>query len=464
MGNELLTILEVTDTHLKVVQGRDGVILSGEVRPVELSSAPALALAVTGMMRRMDINPEGLILVIPRRFAVLKTIELPSHSDEELRNMLRLQLGKHIPYSRDEVVFDFQIVDKNAAGYSRVLLAAIHKDVVERYLDMLRGVKLSPQAVVMSSFGVLSWWQKGQHGAVPGASVMVINIDAAGSEVCFIFQRSLRFSRYIPSGSRELEAAGIDEFLAQVGLTVGSYRKEEMGPATGQIIIVTSSRSGEDLRERLKSSYALPVEVLSPTLPAFAPSSEANMTAAEGFLAGGASLNFMPAKMQSQKQSRVLRTVTIRLVVLLIVAAGLVLAAWQAESYHDWTYLRSAERKAADMKAKVVAAEGKIRLYDIIRKDVQEQVMIADVIAGFVQLVPEDVVVSSIALDQRGALAVQGVVSDRGSVNDFQQALSRSPLFKDVTLDYATKRKRTSGIMTEFKMVCRLAKQKEGER
>jgi Tfp pilus assembly protein PilN len=82
--------------------------------------------------------------------------------------------------------------------------------------------------------------------------------------------------------------------------------------------------------------------------------------------------------------------------------------------------------------------------------------MIADVVNDLLKLTPKDVVFSAIQLDRSGALAVRGSALTGKDVNAFQSNLVNSDRFKDVSLEYATKRRRVNAEVTEFRLVCRI--------
>lgn len=476
------TVVEITDTHVKILQVKPQLggarLTFGDIRTIEQFTDEHVADLVSQVMKGRDIDPDKFAVVIPRRFVILKQIRLPSHAEEEIHRMAGLQLGSHTPYSREDVIFNQIILEKESGGYSRVLLVVLHKDVVNRYLKVFQKTKLSPHHLVFSSLGVVENYisQSQGHKAKTDKPVVLINIDTISSEICFCLGAKLLFSRQIHFGGRDLNPEGLQPYLEQVTLTLGSYKKERLGPDWGKVVLMTDVLSASLLKERLQEYYSLPVEVMNPLEnfpaakgadPLFLKSfSGVSIASAAGFLLAdlGQQMNLMPEDVQLSKKTRLARRAWIRMGIMAAAIFILGVAAFETSLYQDRRYLRKLEQRLTELKPEVSQAEKRIQFLSVARENLSRRVMIADVIRALYQLAPEEMMFTSLSLDSKGSFTILGAVSSGISVNSFQAELLKSDLFKDPTLEYATKRKRIDGEYTEFKIVCQLAAQKEGRR
>ena len=66
----------------------------------------------------------------------------PSQKQDEIRSMIDLQVGSRIPYSREEVEIDFQILSKTADGYSKVAVVIIPQEIAMRYWKIFSDAKI----------------------------------------------------------------------------------------------------------------------------------------------------------------------------------------------------------------------------------------------------------------------------------------------------------------------------------
>ncbi len=65
---------------------------------------------------------------------IVKKITLPPVSREDLNEQIPLEAEQHIPFKRDEVDLDYQVLTpKNAKGQMEVILVAVKKEMIADY-------------------------------------------------------------------------------------------------------------------------------------------------------------------------------------------------------------------------------------------------------------------------------------------------------------------------------------------
>src|SRR3990167_988360 len=167
MKDGLLTAIEITDTHIKLIQAQRlrhaGSLTHCDFKELPEPTDPAVSKVLSQMIKAARIKPSTVTAVIPRRFAILRHLSLPSHADSEIRKMVELQIAKQIPYPREDVVLDYLIIEKQPSGYSKVLIVAVHKDVINRYLKIFKDAGVNLNSLTLSSVGLLGWfnyWQQ----------------------------------------------------------------------------------------------------------------------------------------------------------------------------------------------------------------------------------------------------------------------------------------------------------------
>src|SRR5437870_3946370 len=131
MARNITTTIEITDTYIKLLQAksqREPLISYGNAGKIEQANDDHVAGVLTQMVSTRGFEAGELIGIIPRRFAILKHLKLPSQSEVEIKRMLSLQIGTQVPYAREDIIFDSQIVARDLNGYSQVLLLVVHKD------------------------------------------------------------------------------------------------------------------------------------------------------------------------------------------------------------------------------------------------------------------------------------------------------------------------------------------------
>lgn len=108
-----------------------------------LPSDEDIIRAVTKLTRRNGVNYAHISL--PEEQAYFLKLKLPRLKRGEIREAIELQLEEHIPYSPEEVVFDYEVVEDNSslAGFD-VSVSVIPKAVVDRYLNILESSGVTP--------------------------------------------------------------------------------------------------------------------------------------------------------------------------------------------------------------------------------------------------------------------------------------------------------------------------------
>ncbi len=263
------TIIEFTDTHIKLVQvkgsSQQPTITHCEVKALQEFSDAELINQVVTLTRLKNVQSDRLILIIPRRFAILKYLRLPSQNMAEIKKMVNLQLPSQIPYAIEDVVYDCEIVEHEKSGYSQVLVMIVHKEVFTRYADIFKRSGLHLTRAVLSSFGVAHWlkFQLAKDKNNVQDITAVINIDFSSTEICFCENQKFIFSRQINYGSRDL---GVDNFMTlinQIDLSMKAYMHETKKGVAARCFIISTLPEADMLRGKLESEWKIPVRLFS---------------------------------------------------------------------------------------------------------------------------------------------------------------------------------------------------------
>ena len=470
MAKNIITTIEITDTHIKLLQARvqQGLLITaGNIAKIEAATdehvAERLAQMISGRVGE-------LIGIIPRRFAILKHIKLPSHSAAEIKRMVALQISNHVPYSREDIVFDIQILEKDTDGYSKVLLLVVHKDVILRYLKIFEKARLHPHRLVLSSFGIAEWsaYQLKKMKEDPGPFALV-NIDDTSSEICFCHHKKMLFARSIHFGAKDLNPEHLADFLEQIGLTLGNYKKDNMGPDIKKIFVITNLKEAGVLVDKLKEYYQLPIELRNVfdnlpchkdfNLSALWGQSGLSLASSVGFLLGDIKkqINLMPLNIQANKKTQLQKKAWLKMATMIAMALLLGGVAANTKVYKDMVYLKKVEEKNKETQREAERAKIKIDTIEFLRNKLRHPIYIVDIMKELYKLCPPEISFNALYLDAQGTLTIQGLAMAGSSVNTFQGNLVNSPLFKAVNLEFATKRKRLQDEYTDFKITCKLS-------
>lgn len=479
MKNGICTTVEITDTHVKVMQGqayRGSVTVTFcDVQEIREQSDTAISKAISSLMALSKLSAEFTIGVIPRRFAILRHISLPSQTDGEIEKMVNLQIPKQVPYPREDIILDYTVVSKEPNGYSKILVIAVHKEVVGRYLKIFDAANLSVQSLTLSSAGILNWYLFGRNILKEKAAkpVAVINIDSTSSEICFCHNDKLLFSRSINFGARDLTEEKIADFLAEISLTVATYAKQNISQDMGQITLISSSSETALLKNRLEADYNIPVKLLVPLdhlarkkdlkVP-FLDQTGVSLAVGSGLLLDTPHkfVNLMPAEVSDKQEVRAKQKEWLRFSVLFLALAVLVVSVFAVRLYKDSAYLSQLTGEIKKNETAVNAVREKIKRLDFIKERMNPGTSVIDVIRELYNITPKEVSFNIVYLDEGGLLNLQGVAETGSAVGVFQRNLVNSPFFQNINLQYVTKRKIFNGELNDFKITCQVGSEKKG--
>jgi len=137
---------------------------------------------------------------------VIRYVNFPRMNKTELKQALKFEAQKHIPFSLNEVNLDAEIL-KNDLPENKmlVLIAAIKKELIQQRLKILENAGLKPNILDIDSIALINAFNFNYPKIdVPeNKSICLLNIGASISNVSILDNR-------IPRLSRDIHSAGAD--------------------------------------------------------------------------------------------------------------------------------------------------------------------------------------------------------------------------------------------------------------
>lgn len=176
------------------------------------------------------------VCCIPARGVSMRILNLPAADGEELERMLPLQVEAQFPLAPNELAWGYSKMDRPSGkpGFEEVLLAAVKRETLDQYGQLLTGAGLHPSFTV----GALA-----RCALIPNPppSFNLVDVDPARSELISLDPSAQMRVRTLPS----------NEFLASI-------------PA-GKIYVTGASGMGREFAERFALNGSTELIELSPT-------------------------------------------------------------------------------------------------------------------------------------------------------------------------------------------------------
>ncbi|HEY4524382.1 MAG TPA: type IV pilus assembly protein PilM [Candidatus Paceibacterota bacterium] len=201
----------ILETYGEIAVGPYGDLAVGQV--ANLSSAKMVEL-LGDLFREANINAPAASIAIPLRSSLLSIIELPpALSGAKLDKIIPLEARKYIPVPISEVELDWWVLPRptdqsdQASGTpaekkTEVLIAAIHKEVIDRYSEYLKAVNLSPAFFEIETFSAIRSVFAGERGVT-----VILDFGAGTTKLAIVDYGIVRLSHTISKGAQDITLA-----------------------------------------------------------------------------------------------------------------------------------------------------------------------------------------------------------------------------------------------------------------
>lgn len=256
IGSSSIKVVQLRREHGAAVLETYGELALGPYAGLETGRAThltpeKLSEALKSIMTEANVTTKVCGVSIPFSSSLISLIDMPGLDPSQLAKMIPIEARKYIPVPITEVQLDWFILPEDESHYvsaeesaagdarvqaglprvedtpqqsrSRVLLVAIHNEVLTRYADVLKNLQLRPSFYEIEIFSSIRATL--DRGIAP---VAIVDIGAAVTKLYIVEYGIVRISHVINRGGQDITIAlskslGIsvakaEELKRQVGL------------------------------------------------------------------------------------------------------------------------------------------------------------------------------------------------------------------------------------------------------
>lgn len=160
----------------------------------------AVVEAIRSLKNALKLKARDVATSISGHSVIIKKIKVPPMTPEELEEQIPWEAEHHIPFSKDDVEIDHQLVNtQNAQGQMELLLVAAKKEVVSDFTMVIREAKLQPMVMDVAAFTVQNAFEV-NYAVAPNEAVALINVGAALSNINIVAGGTSAFTRDVTVG------------------------------------------------------------------------------------------------------------------------------------------------------------------------------------------------------------------------------------------------------------------------
>lgn len=158
-----------------------------------------VADAIRRLFSRLKIRHKDVAIAISGHSVIIKKITVPKMSKDELDDQIYWEAEHHIPFAKDDVEIDHQILNPDSGqNQMEVLLVAAKKEVVSDYAALVREAGLNPLVVDVASFTLQNCFEL--NYGISNDSVALLNVGAGISTITILSGGVSTFTRDITLG------------------------------------------------------------------------------------------------------------------------------------------------------------------------------------------------------------------------------------------------------------------------
>ncbi|MBU0485723.1 MAG: pilus assembly protein PilM [Proteobacteria bacterium] len=230
-----ICLLSETSKGYQILKVGSAMLPPNSVEDGVLQDAEAVSRAISILIKNLGLKGKKIAISISGYSVIVKKINLATMSSEELDSHIQAEAEQYIPFDIDDVYLDYQDLHTNTDEEDRtdVMLVAAKKDVVDKYLEMLKSIGLNTIIVDVDAFALENAYgvNFGTEGNIVlvdiGASKMNINIVSEGTSV--LARDVVLGSRMLTEQIQNTFDLTFDEAEAlKIGLTAPGDRQQSL--------------------------------------------------------------------------------------------------------------------------------------------------------------------------------------------------------------------------------------------
>lgn len=222
---------------------------------VEITPGGTLAEAVAAAFREGRFRSRRVVTSVAGQSVVVRYIPMPRMSDSELKQAIRFETDKYLPFDLDEVVMDCQALEGPSSSLSgedgggddqmTVLLAACKTEAIEERVRLVQEQNLTPAAVDIDLFALANAWEL--CGVLPGDTeeeargIALVDVGATRTSINVLYGGETCFSREINIGGKDMTQAvarrlSVEPFEAEAIKRASESHEAEVNSAIAPVL------------------------------------------------------------------------------------------------------------------------------------------------------------------------------------------------------------------------------------
>ena len=464
IGARFIKLVELRREKNSVILSKAGI---KEIpRDTKLDRDKVIAQLISQLLSENKIKPRLVNISASGQSVFIRFVKLLQVKEDKLKQTMKFEAQNQIPFSLNEVMWDWSLLDKDKKDSKKAVIVAIKKNLVEEMISKLNAVKLSTELIDVAPVSVYNCmaFNEDYNGESLGA---IVDIGARSTNF-IIFNKGNIWIRSFPVAGERIEEAreqGIGELLAEIERSIEYYfmQSGEDAPQDkriNQFFITGGGSVMTDMESAFLNKFNIKPQVMDPfrklrvskdAFPKLQEPGAKNQfstvvgAALRGMTGLAIEVNLLNETLSEKKSSAQKRIY----VGLSITAGALILISFSVFMRQDYYVKKMRLDKIEEMIETYKTYEPKIKKIreeedilrgkmDILYQTASSRSVWLGIFKSISEMIPKDVWVTdisgiiSIEKSGLGRMDMNGKALSYQSVNNFVSSLKALPGFSDV--------------------------------
>lgn len=204
--------LDIGTYSIKAVElkKKDSLLSLTGFKITEKLQGEPLPASLKKVLEGANFSSTDLNISLSGNIVSARVIEMPEMSSEDLKNAVKCEVERFIPFSIEGAIIDYQIVAKNpAAKKNTVLFAAAREDFVKNFVDVISQIGFRVKSVDVSAVALTNAFLNARPSGEKDeeSAFLLLNIGDSTSNVSVIHKGVPLILRDIAIAGREVSEA-----------------------------------------------------------------------------------------------------------------------------------------------------------------------------------------------------------------------------------------------------------------
>lgn len=157
--NKRILALDIGSSDIKALEVLDtgGKIELANFACTKIGNQNETIFAIREIIRRSAFKTKRCVTSVSGRSVIVRYVNMAQMAEGDLKQAIRFEADKYIPFEVDEVVMDTQILEPeigDGSGEMKVLLVAVRKNLIEEHLHLLQEAGLQSVIIDVDAFAL----------------------------------------------------------------------------------------------------------------------------------------------------------------------------------------------------------------------------------------------------------------------------------------------------------------------